>query len=655
MIINLKQLNPQLIRDLKRQKKPRGNRKKISYADITCAFDIETTNIDIIKQSVMYVWQFQLGEDITIVGRRWGEFKKLIKMINENIDDELTMVIYVHNLSFEFQWLKSVLEFDKIFAMDSRKILTATHKHVEFRCSYIHSNMSLDKYLKTMNVKHKKVEGFNYKKKRFWWTRLTPFEMDYITHDVIGLVEALNYEMSKDGDNLYSIPLTSTGYVRREFKQVLGAYKKYIKPMIPNLEVFHALRNCFRGGNTHGNRWFSNRIVCGKIASYDISSSYPSVMLTEKFPTKFVKVHPNMFSQALRFGKACLMNIELFNVRLKNDEWGCPYLSRDKCENIIDGEFDNGRILECEYLTTWINEIDFSIIINEYDFDYNIKTLFIASKQKLPIDFRNHLMKMYEKKTKLKGGEDTYAYNKYKNMINSVYGMTVQNPCKPNYIFKDGLLEIDESETLDVLIEKYQKDGWLPYQWGVWTTSYARLKLEEGLNAIPMDSFLYADTDSIKFIDDGTHQIDKLNKKYKHKELSALDMNGERHYIGIYEHEFDMTRFITMGAKKYCYEDLDGKLHLTVSGVSKKKGAEELGKIENFKEGFIFKKSGGTESIYNDKPPMKKFKIGSHEVDIISNIAIYESTYTLGLSGDYKRLLNGLNNTDIRISLHYER
>lgn len=186
-------------------------------------------------------------------------------------------------------------------------------------------------------------------------------------------------------------------------------------------------------------------------------------------------------------------------------------------------------------------------------------------------------------------------------------------------------------------------------------TSYARLKLEEGLNAIPIDAFLYADTDSIKFIDDGTHQLDKLNKKYKKKELSALDMKGNRHYIGVYEFEYRAVQFKSMGAKKYCYVTDDGKLHVTVSGVNKKLGAIELGSIDNFKEGFIFKDSGGTESIYNDFPSIKKYKIKGHNIDIISNIAIYPSTYTLGLSGDYKRLLNGLMDTDIRISLHYER
>ena len=114
-------------------------------------------------------------------------------------------------------------------------------------------------------------------------------------------------------------------------------------------------------------------------------------------------------------------------------------------------------------------------------------------------------------------------------------------------------------------------------------------------------------------------------------------------------------RFSTMGAKKYCYEDMNGKLHITISGVAKEKGAEELGVIENFHEGFIFYEAGGLNSYYNDFPDVSSVEIEGHEIPIISNIALYPSTYELGLSEDYSRLLNFLANVDIRYALHYER
>ena len=50
-----------------RESKKRDNDLKtnVHYLEIPCAFDIETTNIDKIRQAVMYIWQFQI-DDITI-------------------------------------------------------------------------------------------------------------------------------------------------------------------------------------------------------------------------------------------------------------------------------------------------------------------------------------------------------------------------------------------------------------------------------------------------------------------------------------------------------------------------------------------------------------------------------------------------------------
>ena len=142
---------------------------------------------------------------------------------------------------------------------------------------------------------------------------------------------------------------------------------------------------------------------------------------------------------------------------------------------------------------------------------------------------------------------------------------------------------------------------------------------------------------------------------FKHKELFADDKEGNRHYIGIYEKEDTMARFKTLGAKKYVYEDEKAKLHVTISGVSKSKGPSELGSIENFKEGFVFREAGGTESIFNDHPDITSCRIQGHDVPITSNVVILDSTYTVSTTIEYRMLINFLANTDIRYSLHYER
>jgi hypothetical protein len=235
--------------------------------------------------------------------------------------------------------------------------------------------------------------------------------------------------------------------------------------------------------------------------------------------------------------------------------------------------------------------------------------------------------------------------------------MMVQNPCKPEFKYDpvSHVLIEDYEKPESELIEEYQKKGWLPYQWGVWVTSYARLKLHKGIHCVNPDDFLYCDTDSVKCMGNYADAFKALNDEYLNEELSASDSKGNIHYIGIFEHDDRYKAFKTMGAKKYAYIDMDDKLHITISGVNKRKGAEELGSIENFQEGFIFRIAGGTESIYNDDPEVKEVTIQGHKLEITSNLAIIESTYTLSLALEYRRLLNFLNETDIRYSLHYER
>lgn len=650
-----------LIRRIRKLPAP-GRKKKIRYLDAVTAFDIETTLIRKYKQSVMYHWQFHI-RDTTVTGRTWKDFLHFYEEVNKRIPEDHYLVVFVHNLSYEFQFLKSVIPVDDVFAMDKRKILYFRSGRMEFRCSYLLTNMSLDRFTRSMKVKDRKLSGFNYQKSRYPWTPMSEDEIHYCINDVRGLCQAIRKKMKLDGDNLYSLPLTSTGYSRRLAKAALMKDQRWIKGTLPDLEVFRALRDEFRGGDTHAHRINSNLLIKARpdlpIESWDISSSYPAVMLTEKFPGKFYPAEPAYLINYINYGKACLFYITLVNVRLKDDAFGDPYLSKAKCMNLINPEMDNGRILKADSLRTCLNEIDFSIIYSEYEFDsYYVDQLWIADKKLLPASFRKLLKQTYDNKTKLKGVKGReYEYDHSKALFNAYYGMMVQNPCRPSYVYdaETGMLIEDFSISEDKLIEDYHRTGWLPYQWGVWVTSYARLKLHKGIHCVDPLLFLYCDTDSVKAMGDNAAAFDKLNAEYLNDDLSALDPAGKRHYIGIYEKEENYLEFKTMGAKKYAYVDTSGKLHITISGVNKRIGAEELGTIKRFKEGFIFRKAGGTESIYNDDPEVKEVRIQGHKLNIISNIAIMESTYTLGLTEEYRRLLNFLNSSDIRYSLHYER
>lgn len=374
----------------------------------------------------------------------------------------------------------------------------------------------------------------------------------------------------------------------------------------------------------------------------------------------------------MKYGKACLMSVHLSNVRLKDPAWGCPYIAKAKCDTIINGTYDNGRVLTADDIIAVYNEIDFVILESEYDFEFEILELYVARKQKLPKSFRDLILSEYEAKTQLKGG-DAYRYGKVKNRFNALYGMTVQNPIKPNIKYNDtgkviklkddteippGALYEDFETPLESLMKDYHDKGWIPYQVGVWVSSYARLHLERGMSAIDPEAFLYCDTDSIKFVGNYDDAFEEINASIRNETYSAVDRKGVRHYMGVFEKETSdedpILRFKTMGAKKYAYEDSHG-LHLTLAGVGKKSGAAELGTLDNFRSGFVFRNAAGTESVYNDQMEPRILTYKGHRLELSSNIYIRESEYTLDLDYEYRKMLSFLATTDIRYSMHYER
>ena len=150
-------------------KNRRGNPggKKRHYIGLTTAFDIETTLIEDINQSVMYIWQWQFSTDVTVIGRTWDEFLDLQKRIKAVLPEDRWLVVYVHNLSYEFQFLKGIYQFvpDDVFAIASRKVVKCDMWGCfEFRCSYKLTNMSLKQFTSKMGVEHQKLSGeeFNY-------------------------------------------------------------------------------------------------------------------------------------------------------------------------------------------------------------------------------------------------------------------------------------------------------------------------------------------------------------------------------------------------------------------------------------------------------------------------------------------------------------
>lgn len=649
-----------------------NRRKKVDktlFRNCMCAFDIETTYLDEIEQSIMYIWQFAVMDLRTdniwyCFGRTWDEF---IELLNSFYHDGITIMIWVHNLSYEFQFLRHWLPFvkDKVFSLKSRKVVRADIDGIQFRCSYIQTNKSLDAFTKDMGVVHQKLSGviFDYSKKRFPWTEMTQEELQYCCNDVVGLLEAMRVRMKMENDTLYSLPLTSTGYVRRLAKNAMKSYNyNQLHAMMCNEDVYRLLRLEFRGGDTHANRYHVNQIL-ENVASFDRASSYPDVMLNYRFPMSAFT--PRLINNIEELERKCKVRdccfIAVFTIthlQQRDIYYGAPYLSLDKAIEISGQVVDNGRVLSADKAVYVFNDIDWKIVKSEYVGEVEISQVYIAKYGYLPQAFRDLVIDLFHKKTSLKNVEgQELNYIRSKELINSLYGMCAQNPVKPDVIYMDEpeqAFKLEEIVDIGEKLEKYNKKAFLLYAWGCWVTAWARLKLKEMINIVG-DNFVYCDTDSVKFLvrDDYKRiirKIEEYNKGLKELSISnngyATDKKGIVHYLGVYEYEETYKKFKTLGAKKYAYVHEDGTFGITIAGVPKKAGAREMEKIENFNVGFIFRDTGKLESVYNDCDYGTYYPDDSpeHRIEIRSNIVLRESTYEIGLSAEYMYILASVGN-----------
>lgn len=616
-------------------------------------FDIETSKIpkdnDGHYEAFMYIWQVCIEGNV-VFGRRWEELQEFMeKVVNAyKLSEGERVVVYVHNLSFEFQFIQDYFNFTDVFAMASRSILTAKTAHLEFRCSYKLSNMSLAKFIEnTPNTLHYKgIDDLDYATVRTPDTPLNEVELGYCFNDVKGLYECVMELLNED--NIATIPLTSTGYVRRDCRHAMNKNKNNRKMFLRSrltLLQYKLLRECFRGGNTASDRYLTN-LILKKVGSYDLSSSYPFQMIAREYPLGKWNygVIPDIRTLEEYNRKYCTIARYTFkNIRLR-DEKPIPYIPQSKCLALgNDREIYNGRILHADCLTISMTNIDYDIVKEQYIYDeIAVEEFHYSRKGLLPKELRDTIMYYFEKKSKLKGDEEHYyEYMKSKNKLNSIYGMTVTNILNTEIEYHDG--EYTEKkmteEEMQEALDKYYKNhrSFLNYSWGVFVTAYARRELEDGLNIAGLDA-IYCDTDSVKFIGNLDKEFEAYNERLNRECLEKgvinyAEVNGKRYYMGIFDKEKGYDEFITLGAKKYAFLQ-NGRLGITVSGLSKKKGAEELekkGGLRRFQRNEVFYNSGRTIAQYNSAK-VHDITVDDCTFSTASNLAIVDTTYTLGIS-----------------------
>lgn len=566
------------------------NNKKVAYYQIPCSLDIETSSFikDGEKRATMYIGALDINHIIYFF-RTWEEMGDLFDAIHEffMLGENTRLLIYVHNLSYEFQFLRKWINWDKVFALSEREVVYAISGGIEFRCSYKLSGYSLENLAKIRKLPIKKLnENYDYKLLRTYQSELEEDVYKYLINDVeiiIYYIEQLLYEEKE----ISRIPLTKTQYVRRYTRNQCSSYK--YRKMIRNLEIdieeYDYLKKAFSGGFTHANILNSNKIF-EKVSSYDFTSSYPAVMLSEKFPMSSSERLDNPSEKDVEDSikyYCCIIELELYNVESKFI--ADNPLSASKCEITGKKEIDNGRIMSADKIKTVITEQDFMTIKEFYNIgDIKILTIYRYVKNYLPTEFIKAILDLYKIKTELKGVDNRETeYLNSKEMLNSEYGMTVTDILRDTIEYKNdewGIGEMDIENEIDKYNNKF--DRFMFYPWGVWVTAYARRNLFTAILELKGD-YIYSDTDSVKFINRESH-LDYFNrynfmlekKLQKAMKYHNLDMElvkpktieGKEKLIGEWDYDGDYSYFKTLGAKRYITVSKD-VIVLTVSGLNK--------------------------------------------------------------------------------------
>lgn len=645
------------------------------------------------KVTVAYGWVYLYGLEFAGLFKTGRTPTELIKDLEEIRDhygcsaEGTHIVVYIHNLSYDIQYLKDFLikRYGGVYDM----LAIATHKFItfscdafEFRCSFKLSNRSLAKWAKDLGVQSQKAVGeIDYTETHYQTEPLEENQYHYLKMDVLTLRDCVLEQMRLYGDNVQTIPLTSTGYVRRvtrkNFRKTKGNVEKFRKTQL-SLQAFTFCWREFSGGMTHGNRFHAGEIVKGKIRHADFDSHYPTQQRARVFgfpASRFMLLYDEndkkrgevwTIKKLLSYAhdNCVLVEIALRNIKIKEGVT-LPYAQASK---FIEGKqrdwkrpiTDNGRILQSFGTSVVVyNEIDLTILNEDYTFDYEILTIFSAKRGAVPQYIGETVDYFYSEKTRLKNevkrlkkenaSEDVIREAEkslliVKQMLNGIYGMTATLPCRCNYSMNTLGEWSEEVLTPELMKEKLHQyygnfNSFNPYQVGIYTTSLARYQLWYVIkHIIGYENFLYCDTDSCFYI--STEENERKLAEYNKRINAAAIKNGayitlpdgtRKVYDNFADEGEDITEFVFLHAKAYCYK-CGEKMRLVVAGVPDITNGvtreQELGTIENFKSGFTFRINGGTRAIYTEGLPHTITENG-YKIELASACLIENSEKTL--------------------------
>ena len=432
-------------------------------------------------------------------------FRTLEDFINfaKKFEDEI--IIYVHNLPFEFSYLVEEYKIGinnnkSIFrGKDPLKVVISDIPNVEFRDSLALLRKSIKDLGEDIGLPKLTI---NYNRNLYYYSLLFGNDFDYNERDnIITMLSIADFFQNKAPiigvNKIKDLSITSTRffkYYRKFFadkyfpKKYNGSKVRRNNSLDEDYEFYNISRMAFRGGlvsvnplyvpdDYNDNFWSYNSVY-----HIDVTSSYIYTMLNTKFPyfskddsvkiknkkvatglIKFlcneIKENGSDFlhdagskintSNGLSRIRGFYAKIKLKNLRMKYD-FDIPSIDSVRTSLALDKycETYHGKITEADELEIYVNDAVLESIMIDYDFD-DIECSYIIYTTKadhLPYYEIVYIMQQFFTKQLLKNNKNTKStdYLIAKSGLNAMYGIKVENPIKDKVAVRNNKIVVTQ-------------------------------------------------------------------------------------------------------------------------------------------------------------------------------------------------------------------
>lgn len=535
---------------------------------------------------IPYLWSVT-AQGETVQGRTMQDLQAFIVALDAYCKKHgVHILIYVHDTSVFFQFVRRWFVFTDVFAAAERRPLTADFtKFVHLRDCMAVSNMSLLNAARTVGVYDCPDEAF-----------ISPIYSpdsdlpQYITSSCAAESRAMSLFaeslIQRDGGAAY-IPLTRTGRVRKEVRDILlyhrdetrhmtqnalrRQYQSFIAKQKMTVSEYTLLHEMSCGGLFGIAPTYKRCTVFGAVC-WDRRSAYPAACMYDYVPyacgTEYDHLTEKQYAE-LRERFCVCARVTFHNLRHKSGATGY-YLRQSRVKT--NGASESGGAITYAYtLTACISELDFLCVEECYEWDrIEIGAAVAYRRTHLPDALRRIILKKYAAK------EDRDSYPEprriAKEELLSIYGMMVTDPCRVQYPYIDDILDWSEPVQPEIgpAIDAYNSDRqrFLCYPWGIWIAAQVRRAEWLAWQACGQ-SWIYGDTDSAVCTSDAD-RIRAVFERYNTEMSARADklagqlgvdraaFSPHGHLLGGWRVSETYEQFRAIGCKKYLYKTADG-------------------------------------------------------------------------------------------------